>query len=306
MIKFLLCILAIYPARGSVDELAPFIPYMSEDLYYSIFKDNNETGFSLGKGHKFLSKRDIDSFRRFGVWSVNVFWPFAYYDEDTNRKACAGVRYIYRGSLDYIYRYYNIRALYHDTWEYDVGYLCHQIIYRYQIMIETYHIVIKKFVKDPDRRILTIPPFFYFYTNMIEQSQLIFEYVHMLEESEAKYRGITNMHWVDLSTRSRVKKKGYYKDMDDATAGGDADDEDDDPAKIGPNAPPDKDDKVAAAYERQRIAMLLQKKRERKIKKKLAKKGKLQLIKSTYTRRKNTTGFWWFDYGWSIEGWPPK
>ncbi|XP_060808465.1 uncharacterized protein LOC106133683 [Amyelois transitella] len=196
-----------------------------------------------------------------------------------------------------IYRYYNIRTLYKDTIEYDIGYITHQIILRYQLMIETYHIVIKKFVKKPDERALPISPFFYLYTNMIELGQVIVNLANMLAETEAKYRDVTNPLWVDLTSRTRRTTRDYTGSPENLTTvfGQPA---------VSKGESGEENLQGAQAYQAQLIAEQKRKRKELRKQRKDMQKGIVTPTKGTYPWKK--PGFkklWKYDYGWSIENW---
>ena len=100
-------------------------------------------------------------------------------------------------------RYFEIRTLYLNTLEFEVGYLTHEIIYRYQLILELYHMVEKKFMNKEMANYAPVNYMFYIYTNILMHSKAIIHLCNMMHEIEKKYL---------------KQKKGVFDDYGSAVA----------------------------------------------------------------------------------------
>ena len=100
-------------------------------------------------------------------------------------------------------RYFEIRTLYLNTLEFEVGYLTHEIIYRYQLILELYHMVEKKFMNKEMANYAPVNYMFYIYTNILVHSKAIIHLCNMMHEIEKKYL---------------KQKKGVFDDYGSAVA----------------------------------------------------------------------------------------
>ncbi|CAH0730926.1 unnamed protein product, partial [Brenthis ino] len=85
-------------------------------------------------------------------------------------------------------RYFEIRYLYVNTLEFEVGYLTHEIIYRYQLVLELYQMVERRFMPLQNLNIASTSYMLYIYTNILMHSKTIIHLCNMMHELKRKYK----------------------------------------------------------------------------------------------------------------------
>ncbi|XP_059055019.1 uncharacterized protein LOC131849050 [Achroia grisella] len=188
---------------------------------------------------------------------------------DMNHQTCYFLHMTFRAALVDFRTYYALRQLYLDNKEYEIGYLTHEIISRYQTMLEVFHFAIEKFEKNQNRNQAPPTVMFYYYTNVLEQSKVIIHLCNMLHELERKYSSKRNVLFDDYNLESNAKKRN------------------------------------GSSSSQKALEEYLQKKAdERKRKQKRLKKKRQhpQYLFESTTRRV-VKSFWPLHYGWSIEYW---
>ncbi|XP_041983590.1 uncharacterized protein LOC121736458 [Aricia agestis] len=113
-------------------------------------------------------------------------------------RSCYSISSINLGAVYDLRDYFQMRILYSNTLEYEVGYLTHEIIYKYGLILEMYKLVTDKMAgeleKTPEAPNMFV---FHIYTYILEHGRAIAVLCDMLRVLEDKYR--------------RTKKKGIFE-----------------------------------------------------------------------------------------------
>ncbi|CAH2083686.1 unnamed protein product [Euphydryas editha] len=169
-------------------------------------------------------------------------------------------------------RYFGLRYLYTKTLEFEVGYLCHEIVYRYQLVLELYQMAERRFVKFENRNFAPVGYMFYIYTNILQQSQDIIHLCHMLHEIEKKYKG----------------KRGVFDDYGENRDN-----------KVNSSSAM----KSELAYEKWLQKQRQEERKRQKERKKYLKQLHKFGMTTTKKKTRNKNSSWPLHYGWSIENW---
>ncbi|XP_050360308.1 uncharacterized protein LOC126780086 isoform X2 [Nymphalis io] len=250
-------------------DMTPFMNDITTGLYVTFTNETKERPSSV--------KDIMNVTRRYLVANMDNLKHHGNIAEKS--KACYFTSVTYRAAMWDLRRYFEMRSLYTDSMEYEIGFLCHEIIYRYQLLLELYQMVERRFVSFEHKNYASVTYMFYIYTNILEQSKVIIHLCNMLHEVEKKYKNV---------------KKGLFSDYAD---------------RIGPDGAPNAWEKNRTSLEQARQAYerwLRQKRREQRKREKERKKYLQQMVKfGLTTARKQTTKkrSWPIQYGWSIENW---
>ncbi|XP_052746001.1 uncharacterized protein LOC128199655 [Bicyclus anynana] len=125
-------------------------------------------------------------------------------------RLCYMTFYIYRSALWDLKRYWHIRYLYVDNLDFEVGYLMHETIRRYQVVLELYQMVERRYMPFQDQHYIQAPVMLYIYINILEQCKEIVHLINMLHEIELKYRDKDPGVFADYN-ESRVQYKKFSK-----------------------------------------------------------------------------------------------
>ncbi|XP_046976274.1 uncharacterized protein LOC124542349 [Vanessa cardui] len=247
--------------------MLPLMKEMSTGLYIMLDNDTNET--KAGSVLELMNTRK----KYLAVEYDNILH---HGDRDDSSLACYSTSVTYRAAMWDLRRYFEVRGLYTDSMEFEVGYLNQDIIHRYTILLELYQMMERRIINKEHLHLASGNHFFYMYTTMLEQSKAIIHLCNMLHEIENKYK-------------SAKKGVGIFHDETHFAMG---------PSAVDKTAVNDNHQ----AYER----WLQMKRREERKRAKERKKYWKQLQKfGLTTKRKPTTrkGSWPLQYGWSIENW---
>ncbi|CAK1553256.1 unnamed protein product [Leptosia nina] len=182
---------------------------------------------------------------------------------------------------------------YADSWQrakiclcmqisYKNAYLCHEIIFRYQILLELYQMIEKRYYHKLRSDVAPSSLMLYFYTNILEESQAIIHLCNMLHEIEDKYR-----------YNSPIKKKhdSAFQDSFDI--------KDEKNRTLSP-------DETYERYQRLMKKEALKRERERKKQRKMYLKFGITTKSQENSIYRTKKSRFPLHYGWSLEDWPPK
>ncbi|XP_032528241.2 uncharacterized protein LOC116778363 [Danaus plexippus] len=217
------------------------------------------------------TRRDII----FNINLVNYVWVM-------NRRImmCYITTIAYRNALADMDRYFQVRDLYVGTFEYEVGYLTHEVILHYQMILELYQIVDRRYLRHPERNFGPVNYVFYMYTNILELSKVIIHLCNMLHELEKKYKKIKGGVFGDVGDKKDKAEKGeeYNKKVQEIQG-------------------------QEAEYEKWLAQQIKEQKKALKEKKKYYKQLAKHGMTSAVTKKKPKKKIFPLDYGWSIENW---
>ncbi|CAG9577655.1 unnamed protein product [Danaus chrysippus] len=259
---------------GAVDDnaQAPISPIMGDittQLYVTLENGPSVLNTSGVADIMNSTRRDV----LFNVNLINYIWKM-------NRRImlCYVTTIAYRNAMADIDRYFHVRDLYVGNLEYEVGYLTHEVILHYQMILELYQIIDRRYIKHPMRNFAPVNYMFFMYTNILELSKVIIHLCNMMHELEKKYKTI---------------KGGVFTDVGDkADKGGDAHQK-----KVK------EIEGQQAEYERWLAQQIKEQKKAMKEKKKYYKQLAKHGITSSVTKKKKRKKIFPLDYGWSIENW---
>ncbi|XP_052748100.1 uncharacterized protein LOC113520879 isoform X2 [Galleria mellonella] len=196
------------------------------------------------------------------------------YSSTMLHQTCFFLHMTFRAALVDFRKYYQRRYLYANNKEYEIGYLTHEIISRYQTVLEILHYAIVKFDENPSKFRNNAPPtlMFYYYTNVLEQCKVIIHLCRMMHELEKKYTSNQNPVFDDYALPENKKGKRNSSSMNQQAI----------------------DD-----YLKKRAAERL--KRRKKYKK--LRKNPMYFYATTQKYKRPTKSYWPQHYGWSIEYW---
>ncbi|KAL0858506.1 hypothetical protein ABMA27_012368 [Loxostege sticticalis] len=232
--------------------------------------------FNVSKKYRKFDLTEFDDLtRRWGlVW---YYWIAAkqYHSDNANQRICYFMSFTYLGAMPEIRRYFDRRFLYVNTKEYEIGYLAYDIIYRYQMMIEIFHIMHTKYYLEPRRNKAPVSYMFYMYRNMLEYGTTIIHLCNMMHEIELKYQKAKIGHWDDYPEAEDVK------------------------AKTKQNKTAENKENIDD-YERRRLEEYKRRRRQRK---RNRKQSYINFKGHSTPDRRPKKSFWPLHYGWSIEYW---
>ncbi|XP_075984009.1 uncharacterized protein LOC142981789 [Anticarsia gemmatalis] len=129
----------------------------------------------------------------------NVYWymksytksydlTFSNFDGTTKMRThfCYFIVTTYTGAMVELRRYLELRYTYRNSTDFEVGYMVHEIIAKYQRLLELFYIVRKKFSKYKFRFKAPSSYMAIMYTNILDVSQMIIHLCNMLHEVEIK------------------------------------------------------------------------------------------------------------------------
>nr|XP_034838811.1 uncharacterized protein LOC117994945 [Maniola hyperantus] len=159
-------------------------PLMKEMTTGLITMLSNET-----KEYKPSSVLDIMNHTRRQLFK-NVDGGYHYYTYNDRKRACYSISITYKNAIWDLRRYFQVRWLYVNNLEFEVGYLVHEIIHRYQMVLELYQMAERRFLPHQNENFAWSSYMLYMYVNILEQCKVIMHLCNMLHELEAKYRKI--------------------------------------------------------------------------------------------------------------------
>lgn len=80
-----------------------------------------------------------------------------------------------------------MRHFYENNLEFEIGYMTHEIISKYQRMLEMFYMAEKRYFSNVLKNIAPTTYMLYMYTNVLEIANVIKHLCHMLNEIETKY-----------------------------------------------------------------------------------------------------------------------
>ncbi|XP_045526280.1 uncharacterized protein LOC123715350 [Pieris brassicae] len=289
---YIICIISVSYVFGNETEVPKDVEAMKNDFSPALYTRFGTTPkeydpFAVKKLISIPYNGTINGTRKgifdwlFG-WGFDDMWGYEPYANMNHKgQACLYMQVSYKNAIKQIKHYYNIRALYTENKEYEIGYLTHEIIFRYQIMLELYNFIEKRYYKNLTSNVAPVSLMLYFYGNILEDSHAIIHLCNMLHEVDRKFK-----------YNSKIKKKydSAFKDsFDDSKKGS--------PRTLS------KDE----IYER----YLKMKRKEANKKMRLAKKKRKMYMKYGITTKavpkyQTKKSRYPLHYGWSLEDWPPK
>ncbi|XP_030035645.2 uncharacterized protein LOC115451453 [Manduca sexta] len=254
--------------KPSDEDLTGFDDDLTEDALQSLKNATNQT-------HTITNLTRYDPEKQKEYLQSEWWYDLRHFANDnTYLRTCYYLATTYRNAMTDLRKYYHIRYLYYDNLEYEVGYVTHEIIFKYQIVLELFHLMQRKFEFNQDRHTAPITYMLYIYTNILYQSTDIIHLCNMMHEIEAKYKN--------------YKSRGVFAD--------DVPDKD----SVGNRTEMEKE-RAIAAYQKKLAAIERKVRKEQKKRMKMIKQGKIfsPTIRTTRTYKK----MWDLHYGWSIETW---
>ncbi|CAH0404123.1 unnamed protein product [Chilo suppressalis] len=260
-------------------DISPLEKDLSIDTYASL---------NMTKGYKKFDLTELEALgnmtRRLAFFRYYWFHPKHYKTYELVARNCYLSAQTYQSALEEIRKYYHIRFLYSDNLQYEVGYLVHEIVHKYQMMLELYHLVVKRFLAVQDKHFAPVTYMLYMYTNVLEYSMAVIHLCNMLHELEKKYQKKKKISVFDNDVVTQMTR---------ASRG---------PRNVTVTLPP------REPYEGRKETYLDRQAAERKRKRKQMKKDRQQMIisgdwKRTTVNKRPKKGMWPLEYGWSIEYW---
>ncbi|XP_045508889.1 uncharacterized protein LOC123704554 [Colias croceus] len=255
------------------DEMPSYIEEMKDEMsptVYTRFEDKSKV-----YKPKTLEELLGDT-RRY--WKTQRWGTHQYGTYGNRGQVCVYIQMSYKNAITNMKRYFRIRGTYADNSEYEIGYVTHEIIFHYQILLELYQLIEKRFLLHPKLNAAPTELMLYFYSNIVEESRTIIYLCNMLHEVEQKYKG-----------RGSKKNKNAFDDyLDESSKKGSKS-----------NVPLTKEEQYEE-YVKMKEREAARKRRQLAKQRKQMEKYGVRTRPSIFVTKK---GRFPLHYGWSIEEW---